>query len=43
MKEQQSNKGQKGTWEGNKVVKHRGTMKHHTITMHEGGATKQQK
>jgi hypothetical protein len=28
--EQQGIKGQKGTWEGNKVVKCEGMMKHHT-------------
>jgi len=36
MGEQQNNKEQKGTWEGNRVTKHGGVVKHH-----KGGTTKQ--
>jgi cytochrome c-type biogenesis protein CcmE len=40
MEEEQNNKGQKSIWVGKGVVKHRGTMKHHAIAMHEKGVAK---
>jgi hypothetical protein len=40
MKEEQNNKGRKSIWVGKGIVKHKGTMNHHAIAMHEKGVAK---